>query len=283
MKKLMSTMMAVLSFAVSATSNGNFDDLKVVKTQGDVYMLSGDGGNIGVLSTTQGLLLVDNKFSPLAVQIEAAMKSINDKPLKYVVNTHHHGDHTGSNAHFGHHAPIFAHQNVRNRLSSKDDIQQGSLPVVTYQDGVNIYLDEERIKLIHLPSGHTDGDTVVYFEKANVLHTGDLFFHTLFPFIDLNSGGSVKGYVQNVEKIIAMINDETVIIPGHGPIANKADYQAFAAMIRDSIALVEQQLTQGKSAEQIITQGVTEKYKPMSWAFIDETKWLNTLITGLRD
>ncbi len=248
---------------------------------GDVYMLQGPGGNIGILATDKGLLLVDDKFSPLAKKIENAMQGIENKPLKYVINTHYHGDHTGGNAFFAQKAPIFAHENVRNRLSM-DSENQESLPVVTYQDGIKIYLDNEEVILSHLPAGHTDGDTFVYFKKANVLHTGDLFFEVGFPYIDLKSGGTVKGYLASVKAMLASTPDNVIIIPGHGKITNKQRLKDFAAMIEFSISRVNKAIAAGKSDDEIIAAGIGEQYKSLSWAFITEEKWLKTLVTDLR-
>ncbi len=257
--------------------------MKVIKANKNVYMLQGAGGNIGVLATKAGLLLVDDQFAPLAERIEAAMQSIENKKLKYVVNTHFHGDHTGSNDFFAHKAPIFAHQNVRERLENKEPAEQVALPVVTYNDGITIYLDNEKITLTHLPNGHTDGDTVVYFSKANVLHTGDLFFELGFPYIDLNNGGSVKGYLAAVQKLIKQLPDNVVIIPGHGQLTDKKRFQAFAQMIEYSITRVSQFLAQGKSEQKILALGIGENYQQWSWRFINEEKWLKTLIKDLKN
>ncbi len=256
-------------------------EIKTHNVSGDVYMLEGYGGNIGVLSTSKGLLLVDDQFQGLAEKIEQAMQSINDQPLKYVVNTHYHGDHTGSNSYFSHKAPIFAHENVRERLANKKEPNKDELPVVTYDNGVNIYLDSEHIQLRHFPTGHTDGDTVVYFKQANVIHTGDLFFNGRFPYIDLKGGGNVKGYLKSVNTIISEYPADAVIIPGHGNITNIEGYKTFAAMLEYSIKRVETALAQGKSEEDILAMGIGEKYKDYSWAFISEERWLKTLVVGL--
>lgn len=257
-------------------------DISVKNVSGNVYMLQGAGGNIGVLATDKGLLLVDDKFAPLAEKIESAMKSIEDNTLRYVVNTHYHGDHTGGNAFFSHKAPIFAHENVRTRLSAKKDHNVDSLPVVTYKNGLTIYLDDEEIQLTHLPSGHTDGDTYVYFKQANVLHTGDLFFELGFPYVDLKSGGSVKGYLHNVRAMLKRVPDDVIVIPGHGKLTNKKGLAAFADMIAYSIDKVETSLAAGKSEAQIIADGIGEKYQDLSWAFITEEKWLKTLVSDLK-
>jgi len=284
-KRTFATITMLLSVAVTSSVHAQDmadANITVQAAAGGVYMLQGPGGNIGVLATEKGLLLVDDKFAPLAEKIEIAMKGIEDKALKYVINTHYHGDHTGSNQFFSHKAPIFAHENVRNRLSSKADHHADSLPVVTYKDGITIYLDNEEVQLTHLPKGHTDGDTYVYFKKANVLHTGDLFFEVGFPYVDLKSGGSVKGYLANVRYMLKNTPDDVVIIPGHGKLTDKKSLLAFADMMEFSINKVAAALAAGKSEQQILTEGIGEKYQHLSWAFITEEKWLKTLLADLK-
>jgi len=278
---LIATCIFLLYCTVADARDFSKVEIKVTKANANVYMLQGAGGNIGVLATETGLLLVDDQFAPLAERIESAMKSIVNKELKYIVNTHFHGDHTGSNNYFANKAPIFAHKNVRERLNNQEE-NQVALPVITYEQGVNIYLADEQITLSHFPNAHTDGDTIVYFNKANVLHTGDLFFEIGFPYIDLNHGGSVKGYLAAVEKIIAQMPDDVVIIPGHGELTNKASYQAFAEMISYSIKHVNELLAAGKNEQEILAIGIGEKYQHLSWYFITEEKWLKTLIIDLK-
>ncbi len=285
MKKLITGIALSLSCLVaSSVQAAQFDEVKI-KTHavaGDVYMLEGAGGNIGVLATADGLLLVDDQFKPLAERIEHAMVNIVNKPLKYIVNTHFHGDHTGSNSHFANHAPIFAHTNVRKRLSSAEDHDHAALPVVTYDDGITIHLSDETIALSHYPSGHTDGDSVVFFKKANVLHMGDLFFSGRFPFIDLKSGGSVKGYLSNVQSIANTFPKDVKIIPGHGELTDMNGLHDYIAMIDFSIKHVEQAIAKGLTLDQVIEQGIGEKYKSLTWNFITEEKWLTTLYTDLK-
>lgn len=282
MKKLFLSLS--LTFVVMNAFAQDFSEVEIVaqKASGDVYMLTGAGGNIGVLATDQGLLLVDDQFQSLADKIESAMSTIKDNELKYVVNTHYHGDHTGSNSFFSHKAPIFAHENVRTRLSDKADHDVNTLPVVTYKDGLTIHLANEEIKLTHLASGHTDGDTIVYFKQANVLHTGDLFFEIGFPYIDLNSGGSVKGYLANVNYMISNTSADAVVIPGHGKLSDINGLKAFARMIDYSIKLVEKALSEGKNEGDILSEGIGDLYKDKSWSFISEEKWLKTLISDLK-
>ncbi len=280
-KMLLSILLYVLTLNVIAQDFSDVE-INVIKASGNVYMLQGAGGNIGVFATEEGLLLIDDQFSPLAERIEAAMKSIINKDLKYIINTHYHGDHTGSNSFFSHKAPIFAHRNVRARLADKEPFEQVALPVVTYNEGINIYLAGEAIQISHYPNAHTDGDSIVYFKKANVLHTGDLFFELGFPYIDLKHGGNVKGYLSAVEQIIAKFPDDVIIIPGHGQLTNKVRYQEFADMIKYSIKHVTQLLAQGKTEQEIITIGLGKKYQAWSWSFINEEKWLKTLISDLK-
>jgi len=257
-------------------------EVTVEKASGDVYMLSGAGGNIGVLATTAGLLLVDDQFQPLAEKIEIAMNSLADHKLKYIVNTHYHGDHTGSNSYFAHKAPIFAHKNVRERLSAKDGHDPSALPAVTYEDGLKIHLASEEIQITHLPRGHTDGDSIVYFKKANVLHTGDLFFQGRFPYIDLKSGGTVKGYLANVNYMLENTPDDVVIIPGHGELTDKAELKRFSTMLSFSIKRISTALSAGRTEQEIIAMGIGDKYKDLAWQFISEEFWLKTLIKDLK-
>jgi len=280
MRTLITTILLLFSFG-SAANNADDIQIKVTQVSGKVYMLTGAGGNIGVLATKEGLLLVDDQFAPLAEKIEAALKTIEDKPIQYIVNTHYHGDHTGGNAYFAHHAPIFAHENVRKRLAKKSDTEQGTLPVVTYENGVNIHLAGEKVELIHLSNGHTDGDSVVLFNNANVLHAGDLFFEGRFPYVDLDAGGTVNGYLENIEYLLDELPDDIKIIPGHGSLSDKEGLRAIADMIRFSIKFVEQSKLAGMSDEEILAQGLGPDYQHLSWNFITEEKWLKTLLKDM--
>ena len=256
--------------------------IKVTSVRGNVYMLQGAGGNIGVLATNDGLIMIDDEFAPLAPRIQVAMRGISDKPIKYIINTHFHGDHTGSNSFFAKQAPIIAQANVRTRLMANPADKQVALPILTYDSGMDIYLGAEDVELMHLAHGHTDGDTAVYFKHANVLHTGDLFFEIGFPFVDLKHGGSVKGYLADVRYLIANTPDDVMIIPGHGKLTNKKRYIEFANMIDYSIKLVERELAAGLTEQQIMQQGIGKQYQQWSWSFVNEKKWLQTLIDDLK-
>ncbi|MDO6692187.1 MBL fold metallo-hydrolase [Aliiglaciecola sp. 3_MG-2023] len=268
-------------FTTSGYAQNSPEDvtMKSENLGGSVYMLTGMGGNIGVSAGDDGLLIIDDQYEPMAEKISAALDSILKDKLRYVINTHYHGDHTGSNAYMKEvkDATIFAHDNVRIRLLDKEEHKHSELPVVTYSQGVTFHFNGDTLKVMHLSNAHTDGDSVVMFEKANILHTGDLFFNGLFPYIDIDSGGSVKGYIAGVEKLISMINDDTKIIPGHGPLGNKAQLQEFVDMIKQTSAQVKQLKINGLPVEDVIDAGLDEKWKDWSWAFINEEKWIRTL------
>jgi cyclase len=220
--------------------------IKVTPVAGSVYMLEGEGGNIGVSAGKDGVVVVDDQYAPLAPKIQAALKGITDKPIRFVINTHWHGDHVGGNAYFQQQAPVIAQDNVRKRLEQGSTVpgrqvppaEKDALPVITFDDRVTLHLNGEEIRVIHLPNGHTDGDSVVFFSKSKVVHMGDDFVTYGFPFIDLDSGGSVEGMISAVEKVIATVPPDTRVIPGHGPVSTVADMKAFVAMLKETSARV---------------------------------------------
>jgi len=255
---------------------GAQDALTVTAVAGNIHMLEGKGGNIGVSAGEDGLLIVDDQFASEEQKIRAALKDINPGPLKFVLNTHVHGDHTGGNEAFGKEAVIIAHENVRKRLVD-DEQPKSALPVVTYEDKVSVHFNGEVIDLIHFPSGHTDTDTVIFFRSSNVVHMGDHFFSGRFPFIDLGRNGSVQGYLDNVAAVLAALPDDVKIIPGHGPLSTKADLQAFHTMIDTCYTAVKEQVKAGADMEAILAKGVPAAYKEWGWRFISEERWLATL------
>ena len=266
-----------------ANAQNRFADVEVKATaiKGSVHMLTGAGGNIGVSAGEDGVLIIDDQFAPLAEKIAAQLGELGSDKPKYVINTHYHGDHTGSNAFFHSHkgATILAHENVRVRLANDEKIKPEALPTITYEDGIKIYFNGETLHVMHLAVGHTDGDSVVWFEQPNVMHTGDLFFNGRFPYIDQGAGGNVEGYMDSVKQLLAKIDDETVIIPGHGDISNKQEYSAFLAMISETFSYVKALKQDGKTLDEVKAMGLDDKWADWSWNFINEEKWITTLYT----
>ena len=266
-----------------ANAQDRFADVEVKATaiKGSVHMLTGAGGNIGVSAGEDGVLIIDDQFAPLAEKIAAQLGELGSDKPKYVINTHYHGDHTGSNAFFHSHkgATILAHENVRVRLANDEKIKPEALPTITYEDGIKIYFNGETLHVMHLAVGHTDGDSVVWFEQPNVMHTGDLFFNGRFPYIDQGAGGNVEGYMDSVKQLLAKIDDETVIIPGHGDISNKQEYSAFLAMISETFNYVKALKQDGKTLDEVKAMGLDEKWADWGWNFISEEKWITTLYT----
>jgi glyoxylase-like metal-dependent hydrolase (beta-lactamase superfamily II) len=259
--------------------------IKVTKVAGTVYMLEGAGGNIGVSVGEDGVVLVDDQFAPLAPEIREALKGITDKPIKFVLNTHFHGDHTGGNAQFSSEAPIIAQENVRKRLKEGGMVagtevkpaSKEALPVITFNDRATVHLNGEDIRAIHFPNGHTDGDSVIFFPQSNVVHMGDDFVTYGFPFVDVRSGGSVSGMIAGVEKVLGMTPPDAKIIPGHGPLSTPADVRKFVQMLKETRALVAQAADQGKSAKQMKQDHLLAKYEELGKGFIKTEAWIDLL------
>ncbi|GGW92053.1 MBL fold metallo-hydrolase [Alteromonas halophila] len=275
------TLMLLTSLSFVVLAQDRFADVTITDTplKGSVHMLQGSGGNIGVSAGDDGILIIDDQYEPLAERIAEALGELGSDKPKYIINTHYHGDHTGSNAFFHEHkgATIFAHENVRIRLAGDEKVSESALPVVTYKDGIKLHFNNETIHVMHLPEGHTDGDSAVWFEEPDVLHTGDLFFNERFPYIDTKAGGSVTGYIQSVETLLGKADNDTVIIPGHGPLADKAAYETFLSMIKATFDIVKKHKADGMSEAEIIEAGLGEEWASWGWQFISEERWIKTL------
>jgi glyoxylase-like metal-dependent hydrolase (beta-lactamase superfamily II) len=269
--------------------------IKVEKVGGSVYMLKGAGGNIGVSIGDDGIVLVDDEFAPLAPKIKEALRGITDKPIKVVLNTHWHGDHTGANAIFGADAPIIAHENVRKRLASggpaikiggksMDAVPPappGALPVVTFDDKVYVHVNGEDIRAIHFPSGHTDGDVVILFTQSNVVHMGDDFVTYGFPFVDLTSGGSVKGLAAAIDKVVALLPPDVKVIPGHGNVSTIEDMKKLSVALKDCVKLVEVEVKKKRTLEQIQQAKVLAKYDELGKGFVSADTFIETIYKEL--
>ncbi len=258
--------------------------IKVTKVAGTVYMLEGSGGNIGVSIGEDGIVMVDDQFAPLAPKIKGALKSITDKPIRFVLNTHYHGDHVGGNATFGAAAPIIAQENVRTRLAAGGSAPGGAppapkemLPVITFNDRATVHLNGEDIRALYFPSGHTDGDSVIFFPRSNVVHMGDDFVTYGFPFVDVRAGGSVSGMIAGVDKVLGMVPADVKIIPGHGPISTPADVRAYLDMLRDTRALVAAAVRDGKTPAQMKEAHILAKYESLGKGFIKTDGWIDVL------
>jgi glyoxylase-like metal-dependent hydrolase (beta-lactamase superfamily II) len=263
--------------------------IKATKVAGNVYMLEGAGGNIGVSAGADGILIIDDQFAPLADKISAALKEINPGQLRFVLNTHYHGDHTGSNVVFGKGSVIIAHDNVRARLAVEQTVlgnkipasPKEALPVITYAQSVSIHFNGEEIRVIHFPAGHTDGDSVMFFHNSNVVHMGDHFFFNAFPFVDLEHGGSVEGLTKNVGDIAARLPADTKIIPGHGPLATLDDLKRYHRMLTETTAIIRKEMAAGKTLEQLKAAGLPDEWKSWGTGFIKTDRWIETVFNSL--
>lgn len=257
--------------------------IKTEKVNGNVYVLFGQGGNIGVSSGTDGILMIDDQFDRLAEQIKAALKTLGSEKPRFLFNTHWHGDHTGGNMIFGKDAIIVAHENVRKRLSTPNSggrdfkpLEAVGLPMITYGQGLSIHFNGEEVRAVHFPSGHTDGDTAIFFTSSNVVHLGDDFFAGKFPFVDLNSGGSVEGLAKNIGELIKLIPADAKIIPGHGPISNVNDLKNYHQMLLETTTLVRDKM-KTKTLDAIKKEGLPDKYKDWGTGFIKTESWIETI------
>jgi cyclase len=288
------TLLVGCVFAAAQERDFSKVQMKVTKVAGTVYMLQGAGGNIGASIGQDGIVIVDDQYAPLADKIQAALKDITDKPIRFIINTHYHGDHTGGNAYFQKQAPIIAHDNVRKRLESGGTAGNGSsvqvvaeaqpkeaLPILTFDHDVTVHLNGEDIRALYFPAGHTDGDAIIFFPKSNVVHMGDDFVTYGFPFIDVQSGGSINGMIDGVEKVIAQVPADVKIIPGHGPLSNLEDMKAYLDMLKGTRDAVAAAMKDGKSLAQMKQAKLLDPWKKYSGDFISEEAFLETLYNSL--
>lgn len=285
---------AALLLAHGGTPSPQRQDLSKVEIRathvaGPVHMLEGSGGNIGVSVGPDGILIVDDQFAPLAEKIRAALKTLGEGKLKFVLNTHWHGDHTGGNGEFGREAPILAHTNVRKRLAAGQEsgprptppAPKEALPVVTFDDSLSIHFNGEEIRMIHLPRGHTDGDSVIHFTGSNVVHMGDDFFAGGFPFVDLASGGDVEGLAKNVEEVLRRIPADAKVIPGHASLSTVEDLKAYHGMLVETTEVVRRRMAEGKTLDQVRAEGLPEKWASWGTGFISADRWIETVHRSL--
>jgi cyclase len=296
MRKL-SVFLPILLFACAPCSAQDQDfskvQITVTRVAGNVYMLQGQDSNIGVSVGEDGLVVVDDEYAPLAGKIQTALRSLSDKPIRFIINTHYHLDHVDGNEFFQQQAPIIAHDNVRKRLEQGGTIGNLSsiawetkpmpkpgLPILTFDRHLTIYLNGEDIHVVHIQNGHTDGDSIVFFHKSNVVHMGDDFLRIGFPFIDLAGGGSVRGLITGLEEIISELPPDVKVIPGHGVISNLDDVRVRIKMLKETLAVVEKGVKQGKSLDQLKQERVLEPWKEWS-GIISSDAFVETLYNDL--
>ena len=292
-KTLFAIVAAALSFGAFAQQR-NFDAVQIKTTQvaPGIYMLEGEGGNIGVSAGEDGVFLIDDEFAPLSQKIMAAVKAISDKPIRFLMNTHWHGDHVGGNENFGKAGTVIvAHDNVYKRMSVGGAIQmlkqtyapypKAALPVITFSQSATFHLNGDDVTSTHLPPAHTDGDSFVRFAKANVIHTGDVFAAYRYPFIDPESGGSVKGVLKAIDTILPMIDDNTKLIPGHGGLSSKKDVLAYRKMIATAIAKIEPMVKSGRSLQQVIDAKPLREFDEEWGKFRKPEAFVEIVYTGL--
>ena len=271
----------------AAEAQRNWDEVVVEAhpVVGNIHMLTGSGGNIGVSVGEDGILIVDDQYAPLADKIKSALRGLHAGPLKFVLNTHFHGDHVGGNPIFGLEATIIAHTNVRERVSTP--VQRGDQtipamvedgwPVITFDEEVSVHFNGEEIKLVHIPEGHTDTDSYIYFTGSNVVHMGDTFFNGRFPFVDLRSGGTVDGLIENIAHVLSVIGPDTRVIPGHGALGDRAALQSYHGMLVATSDAVRAMMAEGMTLDEITAAGLPDEWTGYASDFVPEARWIATI------
>lgn len=275
---VLAALFAVVAPAASAQSDDRFANVEIAITplRDGLALLTGQGGNIVLSTGADGSFIIDDQFAPLSDKIRAAIATLSDQPLRFVLNTHFHGDHTGGNEKLGlAGAVIVAHDNVRKRMSQAQFLETfqrdlkpapaAALPLVTFSDGLSLHLNGQDVRVTHVAHAHTDGDAMVWFEQAQVLHMGDIYFNGLYPFIDVDAGGGINGMIAGVEKALALIDDRALVVPGHGALSNRAELVAYGEMLRGFRARVGELKQQGKSLDEVIATQPTAAYDAV-WA-----------------
>ncbi len=283
----------LMTFSVNVFGHGNnshFPDqqdvqFKTSKLTANVYMLEGRGGNIAAITGPDGILIVDDDYREMSEKLAAALKDLGQEKPRFILNTHWHGDHTQGNEFFGKDSTIIAHFNVRKRMSQVNSVFGREVPispvqawpVITYSETISIHVNGDEVKAVHYPTGHTDGDTVVFFTKANVVHLGDDFFVGRFPFVDLESGGSVQGLINNIASLILKIPVNAKLIPGHGPVSSHKDLKEYHSMLVETSKIVQDGMKAGKSLDDLKKAGFPEKFAEAGSGFIKTEQWIETI------
>ncbi len=290
-----STLLSILLITqTNAESDFSNISLKTTLVNNNIYMLEGingfAGGNIAVSAGADGILIVDDQFSEMSDKIKSALSKITSGKINFILNTHWHGDHTGSNPVFSSETTIIAHDNVRKRLMTDQKNFFGespaqakeAWPVITFAQSITIHFNNETIKVIHFPNGHTDGDSVVYFVESNVIHMGDHYFSGMFPFVDINSNGNVLNFSKNISRILEIIPEDIKIIPGHGPLSTRNDLLKYDKMLKDSIAFVQKNIDSGMNMKEIQSKGLPASFKTWESGFIKQDSWIEFIYKSIK-
>ena len=292
--RALASLLCFVPLVASADDKRDFTKVgvKATKVAGQIYVIEDatpefSGGNVGVSVGPDGIVLIDDKFAPIAPKVEAALRTISDKPVRFIINTHFHGDHTDGNAVWGPKSTVIAHENTRKRMmagSGKDQppAPEVALPVITFEDKLSVHLNGEDIRAIHFPSGHTDTDVVIFFTKSNVVHMGDDFFNGIFPFIDIEGGGSVKGLIANLQKLLEQVPANAKIIPGHGPVGTAKELRAFLTMLKDTSAIIEAGIKAKKSADDLKKAKALAKFDGWAKGFLKADDFIDMLYKDLQ-
>ncbi|GEQ85280.1 cyclase [Patiriisocius marinistellae] len=272
--------------SISQEDSAQQSGIILKKVKDDIYMLKGKGGNVAFVAGKKSVLMIDDKFADLTPAILEKVKSVSKKPIQFLINTHHHGDHTGGNENLANEgALIIAQDNVRGRISevmktSKTKMREEALPVITFSKDINIHHNNETVMIFHVHNAHTDGDAVVFFSQSNVIHTGDVLFNGKYPYIDLKSGGSVLGYIEGLESITKIADENTKIIPGHGELATKTDVVKTINMLTYLWKQIMFHHGSGKTEAEILAmKDLTKKYDDLNYGdgFITTEKIIKTI------
>lgn len=299
MKKL-THMLILLCLCLAPAAYGHQHDKKedkrdfaITKLSDNIHVLIGvngfTGGNIALLTGEDGVIMIDDSMPPLGDKLKAAIKKVTPGSVDFIINTHVHADHTAHNAMFAKEGSwIIGHDNLRKHMAEKGfgmgtPVDPKALPVITFDNQMTFHLNGQDAKVIHIANAHTNGDAIIHYEKANIIHTGDIMFNKLFPYIDYNSGGSLEGYINGQKKILSLTDEKTTVIPGHGEVATPADLQASIDMLEDSSKIIKALIDEGLTEDEVVAKNPLQKYHDTwNWGFIHTERMTRQIYNGVK-